>query len=148
MKSTDSRSKPHYGWVIVFAGTLTVFSSLGVGRFALGMLLPSMGADIPLSYEQMGLVVGTGNFIGYLIAVITSGYMVHIPGSRVTISLGLLVTGFSLVAVGNMSQFYPVLVLYFLTGLGSGCYTVGEASAHLVPPWAAERMGRLCNTAN
>ncbi len=123
MKNTDFRSRPHYGWVIVFAGTLTVFSSLGVGRFALGMLLPSMGADIPLSYDQMGLV-GTFNFVGYLIAVITSGYMVRILGSRITISLGLLVTGVSLVAVGSMNQYYPVLLLYFLTGLGSGTANV------------------------
>lgn len=33
----------HYGWIVVAAGMLTVFASIGFGRFALGMLLPSMG---------------------------------------------------------------------------------------------------------
>lgn len=122
MQNSAATTK-HYAWVIVFAGTLTVFASLGVARFSLGMLLPSMGSDIPLSYEQMGLV-GTVNFIGYLIAVITSGYIVRIFGSRVTISLGLLLTGISLVAVGNAGQFYLILALYFLTGLGSGTANV------------------------
>ncbi len=122
MQHTDSKTK-HYGWVIVAAGTMTVFSSLGVARFSLGMLLPSMGSDIPLSYDQMGLV-GTLNFIGYLIAVSSSGYLVRILGSRLTISIGLMVTGASLVAVGSVEQFYPILALYFLTGLGSGTANV------------------------
>ena len=54
----------HYGWVVVFAGLLCLFVSIGLGRMALGMLLPSMGKDIALSYAQMGFI-GTGNFAGY-----------------------------------------------------------------------------------
>lgn len=41
----------HYGSVIVVAGFLTVFASLGLARFGLGMLLPSMGADLNLTYS-------------------------------------------------------------------------------------------------
>ncbi len=113
----------HYGWWIVLAGTLTVLSSLGLGRFALGMLLPSMGAAIPLSYDQMGFV-GTGNFVGYLIAVITSGQMVRVMGSRTTISLGLFITGATLIAVGSVDHYYSILSLYFITGFGSGTANV------------------------
>jgi len=113
----------HYGWIILLAGTLTVLSSLGLGRFALGMLLPSMGASIPLSYEQMGFI-GTGNFVGYLIAVTTSSYLVRIIGSRFTISIGLFVTGATLVAVDSVEGYYPVLILYFLTGFCSGSANV------------------------
>ena len=40
----------HYAWVIVAGGLLTTFAALGLGRFALGMLLPSMAAGI-LLYE-------------------------------------------------------------------------------------------------
>jgi MFS family permease len=123
MSVGTERPPMHYGWVIVLAGTLTVLSSLGLGRFALGMLLPSMGASIPLSYEQMGFV-GTGNFIGYLVAVIGSGQLVRILGSRVTITLGLLITGTSLVAVGSVDGYWPVLALYTLTGFGSGSANV------------------------
>jgi len=108
----------HYGWIVVLAGTLTVFSSLGLGRFTLGMLLPSTGASIPLNYEQM-VFIGRCNFIGYLIAVITSSYLVRIIGSRFTISIGLFVTGTTPVAVGSMEGYYPVLILYFLTEFGS-----------------------------
>ncbi|MCP4126950.1 MAG: YbfB/YjiJ family MFS transporter [Gammaproteobacteria bacterium] len=123
MQKRSEQPTIHYGWWIVLAGTLTVFSSLGLGRFALGMLLPSMGESIPLSYEQMGFV-GTGNFIGYLIAVITSGHMVRAVGSRATIACGLFITGTTLVAVGSVDHYYPVLILYFLTGFGSGTANV------------------------
>ena len=36
----------HYAWVIVLGGTLTTFAALGLGRFALGMLLPAMSAEL------------------------------------------------------------------------------------------------------
>jgi MFS family permease len=62
----------HYAWVIVAGGTLTTFAALGLGRFALGMLLPAMSADLHLGYARMGWV-GTANFVGYLIAVLASG---------------------------------------------------------------------------
>lgn len=116
-------TSPHYAWIIVFAGTLTVFSSLGIARFSLGMLLPSMGEEIPLSYDQMGWL-GTINFIGYLIAVISSGYMVRVFGSRITVSIGLSITGVSLIAMGSVDRFYPILILYFIAGLGSGTANV------------------------
>ena len=46
--------KMHYGWVIVLTGGLTVFSCLGLTRFAYSMLLPSMGRTLRLRYDQMG----------------------------------------------------------------------------------------------
>ena len=35
----------HYGWHVVWSSTLCLFACLGLGRFALGMLLPAMGAS-------------------------------------------------------------------------------------------------------
>ena len=74
MQQTDKSYLPkalrdlHYGWVVVFVGTLTVFSCLGLARFAFGMLLPSMRDALGMSYDEMGFL-GTGNFAGYLVAV-------------------------------------------------------------------------------
>src|SRR3990172_11538086 len=70
-----SRGNPlHYGWVIVFTGTLCIFACLGFGRFALGMLLPSMASTLKLSYSQIGFI-STGNFIGYLASVLFFGHI-------------------------------------------------------------------------
>ena len=73
----------HYGWYIVAAGTLCIFSCLGLGRFSLGMLLPSMGQALHLSYAQMGLV-STSNFIGYLTGVLLSSRLILLA-SRLSI---------------------------------------------------------------
>ena len=69
--SPPGKSTFHYGWVIVFAGMLCIFACLGFGRFALGMLLPSMAATLHLSYSQMGFI-STANFLGYLASVLVS----------------------------------------------------------------------------
>ncbi|MCA1764697.1 MAG: YbfB/YjiJ family MFS transporter [Desulfobulbaceae bacterium] len=59
--TSGNPSRIHYGWHIVWSSTLGIFSCLGLGRFALGMLLPAMGASLGLSYSQMGLI-STANF--------------------------------------------------------------------------------------
>ena len=38
----------HYGWWIALAAVLSTFVGVGVGRFALGMLLPAMGQALDL----------------------------------------------------------------------------------------------------
>lgn len=126
----------HYGWVIVATGTLAVFCCLGLGRFALGMLLPSMGASLALSYDEMGFI-STGNFVGYLAAVLMAGPMVARLGARRTIAIGLLLVAGSMILVSRSSGFLPILSLYFLTGIGSGAANVPTMS--LVTHWFARR---------
>ncbi len=113
----------HYGWVIVLTGGLTVFACLGLGRFAYGMLLPSMGKALALGYDQMGFI-GTGNFAGYLLAVALAPFLMHWWGARRTITSGLFLLAACMVLIGRGTGFAPVLVLYFLTGVGSGLANV------------------------
>ncbi|MDH4233377.1 MAG: YbfB/YjiJ family MFS transporter, partial [Nitrospirota bacterium] len=75
------KSPLHYGWVIVWTGTLCLFACLGLGRFAFGMLLPSMASTLHLTYSQMGFL-STANFLGYLVSVLVSGYWAVRVGSR------------------------------------------------------------------
>ncbi len=63
------KEKRTYRWVIVLGGIFGLFASLGIGRFALGMLLPAMVEPLQLTYSQMGFI-GTLNFCGYLAAVL------------------------------------------------------------------------------
>ena len=118
----------HYGWVIVVAGFLTVFAGLGLARFGLGMLLPSMGAGLRLSYSQMGLI-STGNFIGYFAAVLAAGALVRWIGTRWTITGGLAVVSCSMLIVSRANGFGEVLVFYALTGVASGIANVPAMAA-------------------
>ena len=124
MKKTKGKKPPfHYGWVIVFTGMLCVMACLGIGRFALGMLLPSMAATLQLTYSQMGYI-STANFLGYLVSVIISGHIAMRIGPRSFIFCSLLVVGISMALVSQSRSFYHVLLLYMLTGIGSGATNV------------------------
>jgi len=124
----------HYGWVIVFTGTLCIFACLGFGRFSLGMLLPSMASTLKLTYSQMGFI-STANFLGYLVSVLISGFWAIRIGSRKLIFIALLLVGISMILVSRARSFEFVLMLYFLTGMGSGAANVTVMS--LVSHWFA-----------
>ena len=130
----------HYGWFIMITGTLCLFASLGLGRFSLGMLLPSMGKSLHLSYVQMGLI-GTVNFIGYLAAVLLCGRLTRRFGARRLIVSALVLIGISMLLIGWARNLYLILALYLLTGIGSGLSNVPMVS--LISCWfASNKRGR------
>ena len=141
-KASQSASQPviHYGWYIMMTGTLCLFASLGLGRFSLGVLLPSMGRDLQLSYSQMGLI-GTLNFIGYLLAVLLCGRLTKRYGSRRLISAALAGIGVSMLCISQAKGLSLILALYLLTGIGSGLSNVPMVS--LISCWfASSKRGR------
>lgn len=121
--STISKLPFHYGWIIVATGTVCVMACLGFGRFALGMLLPSMAQTLGLTYTQMGLI-STANFIGYLVAVLVSGFWAVRIGPRKLVFISLMVIGVSMILISRARSFHFVMALYLLTGIGSGASNV------------------------
>jgi MFS family permease len=136
MKNRETVIPFHYGWVIVITGMLCVLACLGFGRFAIGMLLPSMGSTLNLSYSQMGFI-STGNFIGYLAAVLVSGFWAARIGARKLIFIALLVVGISMALISLAKSFACILVLYMVTGAGSGASNVPVMG--LVSSWFSSR---------
>lgn len=132
----SSRLPFHYGWIVVLAGILTLFSCLGLGRFALGMLLPAMGSNLQLSYTEMGLI-STGNFVGYLLAVLITGRLSRRWGARTVIFTGLLLVGGSMLLMSQSDSFLPLLLLYLITGIGTGAANIPVMG--LVAHWFAPR---------
>jgi MFS family permease len=124
--------KLHYAWIIVLSGAIALFSCLGLGRFALGMLLPSMGNSLQLSYTQMG-IISTGNFMGYLFAVLLCHHLIRKLGARYTIFLGLLLVGATMFFISLSSHFVLIAILYCITGIGSGAANITVMS--LVAHW-------------
>jgi len=122
-QTVPSTPRFHYGWVIVATGTLIIVACLGFGRFALGMLLPAMGTSLSLDYAQMG-VISTGNFVGYLAAVLVSGLMASRLGEKRLIVAGLTLVACSMVAVSQARGFWDVLIFYVFTGFGAGAANI------------------------
>ncbi len=135
-----ARTRLHYGWVVAAAGAMTVFSCLGLARFAYGMLLPLMGKALSLRYDEMGFI-GTGNFAGYLAAVGMAPFCMKRWGGSRTVVAGLVIVAATMVLVGSANGFLPILCLYVLTGVGSGLSNVPMMV--LVSHWfARETRGR------
>lgn len=122
----------HYGWVIVFSGILTLFSCLGLARFAFGMLLPGMREGLGLGYDQLGYL-GTGNFVGYLFSVAITPILIKIFRPRIVITTGLLLIAVTLAGMSYASSFLQLLMLYAITGCGSGLANI--STMVLIAPW-------------
>lgn len=140
---SPSPSGLHYGWIILGTGVGVMFACLGLGRFALGMLLPAMGDGLGLDYSQMGLI-STANFIGYMVSVIFVGRLANRFGPRLTISTGLMIIGISMALIWGVNELVSILVLYFLTGVGSGLANIpmlGLVAGWFVKHWRGRAAG-------
>lgn len=122
----------YYPWLVVACGTLSIFSALGLGRFALGMLLPSMGIALKLTPSQMGLI-STSNFTGYLLAVVLCLFMGRATDYRRLIGFALFIVGLSMCFMSGATGFFHAAILYFITGVGSGLANIPTMA--LVSNW-------------
>jgi MFS family permease len=123
---------PGYGWVIVATGTLTILACLGFGRFAFGMILPSMATGLGLSPRELG-IIGAANFVGYLAAVLVARPLAARLGSRLLIAFALLVVGGSMLLMSRAATFAELVAVYTVTGFGSGAANVPMMA--LVAQW-------------
>jgi sugar phosphate permease len=113
----------HYAWVILAAGVLVVFGSLGLARFGYSVILPSMQASLALTNTQAG-ALATANLIGYLVLSVPSGALAARFGPRMVITAGLALAAVSLLLTGRVNAFLPALALRALAGAGSGASNV------------------------
>jgi MFS family permease len=109
----------HYGWVVIFTGLLVTIGAHGFGRMSYTLILPAMKDGLHFDYTQLGLL-GTGNFIGYLLMAIIGGFLAARFGTRIVIALALGLMGLTLIVTGLAETFGFAFAMRFLTGLGNG----------------------------
>ncbi|HUJ89460.1 MAG TPA: MFS transporter [Syntrophorhabdales bacterium] len=109
----------HYAWIIVIMGILGLMLAQGFGKMSYTVILPFMKDGLSLTYTQVGLI-GTGNFIGYLLTSIVGGFLASRFGARKVIFLALLVTGVGLFLTGLSDSFSFAFVARLISGLGNG----------------------------
>ncbi|MEW6266350.1 MAG: MFS transporter [Thermodesulfobacteriota bacterium] len=114
-----AKGRLHYGWVVIFTGLLVTIGAHGFGRMSYTLILPGMKDGLSLNYTQLGLL-GTGNFIGYLIMALVGGFLAARFGSRIVIALALVLMSLTMILTGLAQGFGWALVMRFLTGLGNG----------------------------
>ncbi|RJR20731.1 MAG: MFS transporter [Desulfobacteraceae bacterium] len=114
-----ARQKIHYGWIVIAMGLLTTIAAHGFGRMAYTIILPAMKDGLKFDYTQLGLL-GTGNFIGYLAMAIIGGFLAARFGTRIVITLALLLMGVTMILTGLSQAFGFAFAMRLLTGLGNG----------------------------
>ena len=118
-ESPKKRSRIHYGWIVMAMGMLTTIGTHGFGRMSYTIILPSMKEGLQFTYAQLGLL-GTGNFIGYLTLAIVGGFLASRFGSRIVITLALILMGLTLILTGFAQSFSFAFFMRLLTGFGNG----------------------------
>jgi len=113
------REKMHYGWIVIFMGLLTTIAAHGFGRMAYTIILPAMKDGLQFDYTQLGLL-GTGNFIGYLTMAIIGGFLAARFGTRIVITLALVLMGVTMMLTGLAESFGFAFGMRLMTGLGNG----------------------------
>lgn len=115
--ATSSPSASYY-WVILSTSFILMLTSMGFGRYAYPMLLPSMQEALGVTYGPMG-VLGTVNLAGYLCFSLLSGVLASRYGAKVIITGSMLLAGFSMAALGLVSTYWLAFVLLLLAGVGT-----------------------------
>lgn len=116
------RGRLNYGWIVTAVRLLVVTGAIGFGQFAYTPLLPSMKAALNLNYGEAGLL-GTGNFIGYLLFSLLGGVLAFLYGPRLLISISLAVVGASLFLMGRSEGFLFALLMPFPAGVAAEART-------------------------
>lgn len=103
---------------MVLAGMLVALVVIVFGRLAYGLILPSMRADLALSYRQAG-TLGTVTALGYLLLVLVGGLAASRWGPRQAVLLGLLALTSGFTGLALASHYWLLVALMALLGLGT-----------------------------
>jgi len=134
-----NKNKLHYGWFVILAGLMVTIGAHGFGRMSYTLILPAMKDGLHFSYAELGLL-GTGNFIGYLVMAIVGGFLAARFGTRVVITMALFLMGGAMILTGFAESFAFAFGSRLITGLGNGAAYVPAMA--LGSAWfAVERRG-------
>ncbi|NWN91831.1 MFS transporter [Marinobacter adhaerens] len=132
---TDNR--PNLG-IMVTCGLLTSLVVIAFARMAYGVILPSMRTDLGLTYQQAG-VLGTVTAFGYVLFVLAGGIAAARFGARSTITFGLITVALGFAGLTLASQYWLLLALMALLGLGTAFSFAPMVS--LLAIWYPEKRG-------
>ncbi|MEN9559244.1 MAG: hypothetical protein RLZZ502_455 [Pseudomonadota bacterium] len=105
-----------YRYALIFALAVAVCN--GFARFAYALILPVMRADLGWDYALSGWL-NTANSLGYMLGGLTGMLLLTRWAAGRLFSLGLVVTGITVLAVGLTQDLYLMMLYRFLSGVGS-----------------------------
>jgi len=112
--------------------------SLGITRFAYGLLLPPMRTDLGWSYLLAG-AMNTANAVGYLAGALSVPALMRRWGAATVLQAGMTLAGLLMAATGWLRDDTVLLMQRALAGVVSAWVFVagGLLAAHLGTRWGA-----------
>ena len=118
-RSPDSlHTQPRSLAALALALSLGAAVSLGVTRFAYGLLLPTMRADLGWSYTLAG-AMNTANALGYLLGALVTPWLMRRLGAASLLLWGALLASVFMGLSGFFTGAAPLLVQRLLAGVAS-----------------------------
>lgn len=124
--------------ITVLCGTLTSLVVIGFARLAYGVILPSMRADLGLSYQQAG-VLSTVTALCYVCFVLAGGLAAARWGAKASIMFGMLTVVAGFVGLAIATNLWLVTLLMGLLGFGTA-FAFAPMVA-LLATWFPEKRG-------
>jgi len=121
------RKSNFHTWMILIGLTLGVCVTNGFARFAYGLILPAMKAQLGWTYAQAGWL-NTANAMGYVIGSMATLVLIRRVSSGRLFSVAMVGTSVFLLATGLTDQFVAQTTWRILTGIfGATAFITGAA---------------------
>ena len=104
--------------LLALALSLGAAVSLGITRFAYGLLLPTMREDLGWSYALAG-AMNTANALGYLLGALATPWLLRRQGPERVLLGGALLASLFMACSGFFTEAAPLLVQRLLAGAAS-----------------------------
>ncbi|WP_127109863.1 YbfB/YjiJ family MFS transporter [Pararhodobacter zhoushanensis] len=123
-------------WLVLTGLSLGVLVTNGFARFAYGLILPAMRADLNWTYAQAGWL-NTANALGYILGAAGTMLALRRRGPAALFAAGLVMTALSLVATGLVPALWWQSLWRFIAGL-FGALSFSTAGALAARLWATD----------
>ena len=141
-----SKPKGFYGWWIVFAGTLILFVSSGIGFYGHGVILDPLrtlhGWPKATISSAITLYFLTAGIMGMII-----GRQVDRYGPKWVLLLGSVVIGAGFVLLSRISTVWQLYVVYFMMAIGFSCTSLVPVNT-LITNWFIRKRGFAMSLTN
>lgn len=125
--SPSSKTFPAAGLMPAIALGLSVAVGNGIGRFAYALLLPSMRAELQLTYAEAGWL-NTANALGYVAGALSSLLLLRKRSAREIFVAGLVLCVIGIAATGLARSLLWISAMRFASGAGAAwVFTCGGA---------------------
>jgi len=126
-------------WLVLTGLTLGVLVTNGFARFAYGLILPAMQADLGWSYAQAGWL-NTANALGYLAGAVATMILIQRIGASALFAAGMVATTLALLATGLLPALWWQSLWRFAAGVtGALSFSTAGALAAALWPQAPRR---------